>query len=93
MTEDDAKKLARALVDELFSRIAPRPTPPTTTSEDPVFMKVAQYAKRRGYSRSTIQLYLKQGMPSVNGRGGRRVDVRAADEWIRMGAGARELHS
>lgn len=95
MTEDDARKIARALLDELFARIggaAPVAAAPPP-SDEPTFMKVAAYAKKRGYARSTIQKYLDAGMPSVPGRGGRRVDVRAADAWIRMGAGARELHS
>lgn len=96
MTEDDARKIARALLDELFARIGGGSAPiaaAAPSSDEPTFMKVATYAKKRGYARSTIQKYLDAGMPSVPGRGGRRVDVRAADAWIRMGAGARELHS
>ena len=94
MTEDDARKLARAIVDEVFSRFGsqpaqPQPPPPS----EPLFMKVSAYAKTRGFARSTIQEYLDAGLPCVAGRGGRRVDVRAADAWIRMGAAARELHS
>jgi len=92
MTDDDARKLARAFVQELRGLLGGHVVQRTEPS-DPVFMKIGAYAKSRGYSRSTIQEYLNAGMPHVGGRGGRRVDVRAADEWIKMGAAAREMHS
>lgn len=91
MTDDDAKKLARALVDEVFARLGGglvrRDIKPDNA--EPQFMKVSAFAKSRGFARSTVQGYLKAGMPSIAMRGGKRVDAKAADEWIRLGAAGR----
>jgi hypothetical protein len=53
------------------------------------FMKIADYARRTGYSVRTVENFLVEGLPSVGERRLRRVDVEAADEWIR-GRAARD---
>jgi hypothetical protein len=54
------------------------------------FMKIADYARRTGYSVRTIENFLVDGLPTVGERRLRRVDVEPADECIRTRA-AREL--
>jgi hypothetical protein len=88
VSELDYKELARAVVDELLSRIAP-PAPPATVSRiEPKFLKVTDYAKRAGVSRSTVQAWVKRGMPHAPAPHGARIEVGPADEWLRQG-GAR----
>jgi hypothetical protein len=47
------------------------------------FIKIAEYARRTGYSTRTIETFISEGLPTVGARRLRRVDVEPADEWIR----------
>ena len=48
----------------------------------PTFMKVKEYAEYRGFSKRTIEMRLRDGMP-IEGQGRyRRVNVKKADEWF-----------
>jgi hypothetical protein len=53
------------------------------------FMKIADYAARTGYSKRTIENFVREGLPTVGKRRLCRIDVEPADEWIRKRA-ARE---
>jgi len=94
VTDEDAKRLARALVDEVMSRLGSTPVAAQATTEAK-YMKVTDYAKRSGFCRSTVQELVRAGMPAIKvGKRGHKIDVRAADEWLRHGGAARvELHS
>ena len=62
----------------------PKPVAVTAAEGPPAkFMKIAAYARRTGYSVRTIENFLIEGLPTVGERRLRRVDVEAADEWIR----------
>lgn len=94
MTDDEARKLARAFVEELRGLLgAPAPGMPAPPRAEAKYMRVSAYAKRSGFARSTVQQMVKAGMPSVPGRGGARIDVAKADEWLRLGGAARSLIS
>ncbi len=86
----DHRELAKAIVDELLDRLAPKAPPLAPKAVDePRYLTISAYAKRVGWSRSTVQTWVRAGLPTVDGRGGARVDVRAADEWIKLGGIAR----
>lgn len=89
MTDEDIQKLARAIVLEVATLIAkPAPTAPPKQSAPAVvvrWMSVSMYAKRVSYSRTTVQKWIKVGLPTVPGARGSRVEVAAADEWIKAG--------
>jgi hypothetical protein len=55
----------------------------------PKFMKVADYAAHTGYSKRTIENFVREGLPTVGKRRLLRIDVEPADKWIR-GRAARE---
>lgn len=98
MTEDEAKMIGRAIVDAFIERMgvaAPAPCTPPSPSE-PRYMKVCDFAKSSGFSRATIQDYVKRGMPAIKlGKRGHRIDVKAAREWLAIGGASTqgELHS
>lgn len=86
MTEEELRKVAGYMVDALVERLSERqPEPTATVSSEPRWMNVTQYAKRSGFSRSTLYKYIRQGLPGAEAQGGFRVDVRAADKWISQG--------
>lgn len=92
MTEDDAKKLANAIVDVVFERLSarlPAFASPQTDEREPKYMKVCDFARASGFSRATIQEYVKRGMPAIQlGKRGHRIDVHAAREWLKIGGAA-----
>lgn len=94
MNEDDARRLGRAFAEgvlETFlgrARATPTPQEPATGGE-PRWMKINDYAKRRGFARSTVQQWIADGMPATPMGRGYRVDVRAADVWLQDGGAAR----
>lgn len=47
------------------------------------FMRVEEYAARRGFSRKSVERWIRSGMPSLGEGVGRRVDVERADAWLR----------
>ena len=57
--------------------------PPPLGLPAPEFMKVDEYATRVGYSPRTIANFIREGLPTVGRRRLLRIDVEAADEWIR----------
>ncbi len=94
MTEDEARMIGRALasalIEALVSHVAPKvETKPQPQRSDPKWMPVAKYARSRGYSRATVNAFVAAGMPSVPSGSGCRVDVRAADEWVKSGGAQR----
>lgn len=52
---------------------------------EPKYMTLAGFAKRIGYSRSTVRSWIVAGMPAVRGGRGHRVIVAAAERWIADG--------
>jgi len=58
-------------------------SPPPLGLPAPEFMKVDEYATRVGYSPRTIANFIREGLPTVGRRRLLRIDVEAADEWIR----------
>lgn len=99
MTDDDARRLANAFVDALLARLAggavmgaPQPRADAVERE-PKYMKVTDFAKSTGFSRATIQDYVKRGMPSIQlGKRGHRIDVAAAREWLKIGGASHRGH-
>lgn len=64
-------------------------TAKTSATPEPRLMTVKSYAKRAGYATSTVQRWVKMGIPHVPSGRGVRIKVAAADAWIESG-GARE---
>lgn len=95
MTDDEARRLGRAFAEGVLETLLGRARPttstaaaPTSTSE-PRWMKINDYAKARGFARSTIQQWIAEGMPATPMGRGYRVDARAADKWLEAGGAAR----
>jgi phage terminase Nu1 subunit (DNA packaging protein) len=59
------------------------PAAPTPAAPEPLYMKLHDFARRRGVSYSTVRAWVVQGMP-VRRIGPRlvRVAVRAAEAWL-----------
>ncbi len=94
MNEDDARKLGRAfalgLIEALGGAREPLAAAPAAApTEEPTWLPVGKYARLRGFSRSTVQAWIGEGLPSAPMRRGHRVNVRAADVWIESGGAAR----
>lgn len=87
MTDEEIQKLAKALVGQVVEMLSRKPEPPTpaATPGRPRWMKVKDYAAHAGCSRTTVQTWIKAGLPAAKTTRGHRVDVPAADEWIKMG--------
>jgi len=49
----------------------------------PAYMTIADYAARVALSKRTIVYRIGEGLPTVGRGRGRRVDVAAADEWLK----------
>jgi hypothetical protein len=86
--------LAEAIADKLAERIVPRllealGRPPAHVSE-PVFVRVAAYAARTGISERKVWDLVASGLPTIGSGRSRRVDVVAADAWLRA-QGASEV--
>jgi hypothetical protein len=93
VTDEEIQKLAKALVSEVLGMIAPKPAPsPIAPPLEARWMRIADFAKRVGYSRTTIQNWVKAGMPAVETARGHRIEVRPAEEWIKMGGPRRAAH-
>lgn len=94
MNEDEARKLGRAFAEGVLETLLGRhvrtdsPAPAPALAE-PRWMKIGDYAKRRGFSRTTVQAWIAEGMPATPMKRGYRVDARAADEWVKAGGAAR----
>lgn len=96
MTEDEARKAGRAFALGILDALragaeTPKVTSPTS-DRSPRWMKVSEYAKTRGFSRSTVQAWIADGMPATAMGRGYRVDVAAADAWLEHGGARRARH-
>ena len=80
LTDDDARKLAHAFVDALVSRLSTDTR--VVAAPEPRYMRVVDFAARVGYSRTTVQSWIRAGMPALRAGRGHRVDVRAAEAWL-----------
>lgn len=54
---------------------------------EPKWVTIAAFAKRTGFSRRTIERYLKSGLPAEGNGPARRIDVERADAWLRIELG------
>jgi len=96
VTDEEVRRLGDAIgagiVKALVSAIQAKPTPSApvlpASTEEPRWMRINDYAKKRGFARSTIQQWITEGMPSAPMGRGYRVDVRAADAWLERGGAA-----
>jgi hypothetical protein len=86
--------LVEAIADKLAERIVPhlleafgRPSPQVS---EPLFVRVAAYAKRTGISERTAWGLVAKGLPTIGSGRSRRVDIVAADAWLRA-QGGREV--
>lgn len=95
MTEDEARVLGRAFAEGFLDALAGRRVAPEAnaapTAAEPKWMTVSSYARSRGFARSTVTQWVAAGLPTVPGGSGQRVEVRAADEWIKAGGAARAV--
>lgn len=97
MTDEEARKLGRAFAEGVLETILGRArqrttaTAAPTTPGEPRWMKISDFAKRRGFARSTVQAWIADGMPATPMGRGYRVDARAADAWIEAGGAARAV--
>jgi hypothetical protein len=90
----ETEALGASLLESVPAAHVPMPfakgtSPQTEPGTEPVFMKLAEYAGRVGYSVRTIANFVDDGLPTVGGGRLRRVDVAAGDEWIRALAARR----
>lgn len=91
MDEKDVEKIAQATARLLVAELAKAlgvlaPPPPPAPKAEPKYLGVSAFAARVGRSRTTVQNWIKLGLPTVPGRRGHLVKVGAADEWLKMGA-------
>jgi hypothetical protein len=70
-------ELARELRELLGVAAAKAPEP------TPIYMRVAEYAKRVSLSERTLWYLVPKGLPVVGDGPARRVDVARADTWLR----------
>jgi hypothetical protein len=73
--------VAEEIADRMIPRLIAALAPPA--SEEPVYMRVAAYAKRAQISERHVWSLVRKGMPTVGSGRSRRVDVARADEWLR----------
>jgi len=74
LTVDELRELVRQAVRE---ELAPRSAP------EPVYLSVAKFAEHVSLSERTVWSLVAKGLPTIGAGRGRRVDVRAAVEWMR----------
>jgi len=80
---EEHPELAARLRAVLGIERAPEPTPEQ-------YMKVKQYADYARYSKSSIENFIKEGMPLAGKGTRRRVCVAEADQWLRQNRGRPE---
>jgi hypothetical protein len=57
---------------------------PASTSPEPLYLSVPKFAAHVAMSERTIWNLIAKGLPTIGAGRGRRVDVRAALEWLRV---------
>jgi hypothetical protein len=76
--EADAELAARA------RRVLGLTAPTSTPEVEALYSKVPDYAKRIAVSESTAWSLVRRGLPCIGLGRSRRVDIRRADEWLRV---------
>ncbi len=83
-------ELADVLADKVAERLLPRLLAAldqrSDDANDPLFVRVPAYAERTGVSERKMWDLVAKGLPTIGAGRARRVDVRAADEWLRAQA-------
>jgi len=92
MTNRRTRLLAmRALIDEELAELDDGSQTRVVASAEVVFMDSDEYARRQRISPVTVRRYARLGMPHQRIGQRLRVDVKAADEWIKGGGAARAI--
>jgi hypothetical protein len=69
----------RALIrDEVRAALAPARAEP-----EPIYLRVPAYAERVAMGERTVWTLVRKGLPCIGVGRSRRVDVRAADTWLK----------
>jgi hypothetical protein len=77
--EERVRLRVLADVEALLAEARPRSEP----APEIVFAKLGAYAKRVGLSLRTLRDLIDEGLPTIGSGRLRRVDVEAADRWLR----------